>query len=136
MTRSRASIAITFALLIAPDPAWAQAPDLTQKLDEARALLREARFDEVIQRLQAVVGALERQRDLKMRRGEVADACLELGFSHLRLGEREAAREAFQSALMLQRTRRLDPQLYVASVVALFEEARAVVERSPGRRQP
>lgn len=129
------AIALVFALALASDQAWAQA-DASQRLEEARALLHAARIAEAIEKLQAVVGMLERQHDLKRRRGEIADACLELGFSHLRAGEREAAREAFQGALMLERTRRLDRQLYAAGVVALFEEARAVVERSSGRMQP
>lgn len=129
------TIAVVFALALASNPALAQA-DASQRLEEAKALLRAARITEAIEKLQAVIGMLEQQRNLKARRGEIADACLELGFSHLRVGERGAAREAFQSALMLERTRRLDPQLYAAGVVALFEEARAVVERSSGRMQP
>ncbi len=132
----RLPIALAFALSIAAEQAWAQAPDLGQRLDEAKALLREARLEEAIQKLQGVVGVLERQRALKLRRGEIADACVELGFSHLRLGDRDGARRAFQSALLLERTRRLDPGIYAPAVVTLFDEARLSLEHSSGRPQP
>jgi tetratricopeptide (TPR) repeat protein len=125
--------AVVVALLLASNESQPQTQDVSQRLEEAKALLREARVTEAIQKLQSAVAMLERQRGLRSRRAEVADACLELGFSYLRLGDRAAAREAFQSALLLERTRRLDPQIYAPAVVTLFEEARLAVERSSGR---
>ncbi len=110
-----------------------QAPnDFARLLEEAIALVREDQLTEATTRLQTALGLLERQRILRRRRADFADGCLELGFSYLGLGERQSARDAFECTLILDRKRRLDPQIYAAPAVAVFDEARAAIEaRSP-----
>ena len=130
------SLALVLASVLSGlESSRAQSPDVAAELEEAKALYRQGRYDRAVSKLQGAIARLERLRDLEVQRAQLADACLQLGFSYVALGDRAAARAAFKSVASLDQDRRLDPQVYGASVVALFEEARgeAGIEAATGR---
>lgn len=134
-TRAFALAFVFAAALSGLESSSAQSPDVAAEIEEAKALYQQGRYDQAVSKLQGAIARLERLRDLEVQRAQLADACLQLGFSYVALGDRAAARDAFKSVASLDRDRRLDPQVYGASVVALFEEARGEAGAEAATRQ-
>jgi hypothetical protein len=84
--------------------------------------------------LRVVILRLEELRDVQRRHGRLADAHLLLGLAHLAMRQDSDGLEQFRHVLVLDDTRRLDPDVYAPRVVALFERARAEVSQEAATR--
>lgn len=102
-----------------------QQPPLEDELETAKGLYRNGKFAEAVVMLQSVVEGLSPFRDLHVRRLQLADACLHLALSHLALGDRDGAKQSFKDMLRVDPGGSLDPGVYAASVITIFEEVKS-----------
>jgi hypothetical protein len=131
----RAAIVLGLLLATALVGGWAafgiQQPEVDRDLEEAKGLYREAKFAQAIAKLQSAIGRLDQLRDLEVRKIQLADAYLHLALSYVALNDSTAARETLKQMVRLDRSRRLDPEVYAPKVIEIFEQARAEVAAEP-----
>lgn len=98
--------------------------DPEERLEAARVLYRQGRFEEAIAELREVVTTLEQFRAMGDKRQDLAAAHFLLGLTYFAVRNESAAKDNFRRALSFDPERTPDPEVFAPRVVELYEEAR------------
>jgi hypothetical protein len=127
--RTLACACLLLALATRPALAAESALALAQQVQASRQLYSDGDFGAAVERLQKLVAQTEPRPRSEERRRSLADAYFYLALSYAAMGDPDTATDAFVNVLRLDAGRRVDPEVYAPKVVALFENARAVLDQ-------
>jgi hypothetical protein len=127
----RASVAVFLVAATVAALVGAATPpaDIDGDLEDAKVLLREARFAQAVAMLQGVVVRLEQAGEARARSARLGEAHLHLALAYLALDDPAAASESLKALARADPARRLDPDVYAPKVIELMRDARSQVER-------